>query len=357
MESAEPSTAVPPPIIDISRTPTILHSLPGTENGVAYFGHDAAAQKLVVEQIRDACLRNGFFQIINHGVPVEVLEAVFEQSKDLFNLPIEEKMKYSREENEYGRGYERLRSQNFEKKTEGDLKEGFYLGRPAEPKHFSEALQRFSTGPNVYPPSVPDPEKFKTAMERYHEALTSLSRTLLTILARTLSLPDGWFDAFAQEPIATLRLLHYPPQGPDAPADERGIGAHTDFGGITILMQDDVGGLEVYDRPSKSWMTVTPTPGAFVVNLGNLMMRWTDDRYISNVHRVINQSGKERYSVPFFFSGNPDYLVECIPGCEDPVKGPKYPPVRVQDWMDGRFADTYGGPNANGVKDLVKLKT
>lgn len=137
-----------------------------------------------------------------------------------------------------------------------------------------------------------------------------------------------------------------------------GIGAHTDFGAVTILQQDDVGGLEVYDQATSSWVGVVPTPGAFVVNLGNLMMRWTDDKYISNVHRVINKSGKERYSVPFFFSGNPDYMVECIPGCEDPAKGPKYPPVKVQHWMDGRFADTYGSTTGSQVaKDLVEVKS
>lgn len=118
-------------------------------------------------------------------------------------------------------------------------------------------------------------------------------------------------------------------------------------------MQDEVGGLEVFDHLNKSWVPVIPTADAFVVNLGNLMMRWTDDRYISNLHRVINKSGLERYSVPFFFSGNPDHVVECIPGCEDPVKGPKYAPVRVQDWIVGRFVDTYGGSNGGAMKDPV----
>lgn len=121
-------------------------------------------------------------------------------------------------------------------------------------------------------------------------------------------------------------------------------------------MQDAVGGLEVYDRPTESWIAVQPTPGAFVVNLGNLMMRWTNDRYISNLHRVINKSGRERYSVPFFFSGNPDYMVECIPECADDARGAKYEPVRVKDWMAGRFIDTYGGSGAGATTDLAGLK-
>lgn len=89
-------------------------------------------------------------------------------------------------------------------------------------------------------------------------------------------------------------------------------------------------------------MDVTPVPGAYVVNLGNMMMRWTNDKYLSNLHRVINKSGKERYSIPFFFSGNPDFTVECLPSCVDRGSGPKHPPITVHDWMTGRYADTYG---------------
>lgn len=121
-----------------------------------------------------------------------------------------------------------------------------------------------------------------------------------------------------------------------------GIGAHTDFGAITMLLQDETGGLQVWNNTSSSWADVTPIPGAYVVNLGNMMMRWTNDRYLSNLHRVINKSGKERFSVPFFFSGNPDYVIRCLDSCEDIKEGAKYPPIAVGEWMTGRYADTYG---------------
>lgn len=130
---------------------------------------------------------------------------------------------YTLDQNPYGRGYEHLRAQNFEKKTEGDLKEGYYLGRDAEPNHYSDALQKYLTGPNLYLDLVSDPVQFRTTMDQYHKELTRLSELLLKILARTLSLPESWFDGFVKEPIATLRLLHYPPQPSDASADERGM--------------------------------------------------------------------------------------------------------------------------------------
>ena len=133
-----------------------------------------------------------------------------------------------------------------------------------------------------------------------------------------------------------------------------GIGAHTDFGAVTILLQDMVGGLQVLDRATSDWIDVEPVPGAMVVNLGNLMMRWTNDQYLSNLHRVINKSGKERYSAPFFFEGNPDFLVECFPSCKDPQLGAKYPSVKVEDWIEGRFADTYGSSAGKG-KAIAEL--
>ena len=135
-----------------------------------------------------------------------------------------------------------------------------------------------------------------------------------------------------------------------------GIGAHSDFGAITILLQDSVGGLQVWSRKSNEWVDVVPVPGAVVVNTGNMMMRWTNDRYISNLHRVINTSGTARYSVPFFFDGNADFLVECLESCLEPGEKPKYGPITVNDWMAGRYADTFGGGEVKGKRDLVRLE-
>lgn len=213
--------------------------------------------------------------------------------------------------------------------------------------------QRIHCGQNAYPQEVRDPSAFQRTVDEYHETMTRLAENILRVIAMTLNLDEEYFQAFCTEPAAVLRLLHYPPQAPDASEDERGIGAHTDFGGITLLLQDQVGGLQVFDAATKSWIDVKPTPGALVVNLGNVMMRWSNDRYVSNLHRVINASGRERYSVPFFYSGNPDFVIDCLPGCEDGVKGSKYGPIKVQDWILGRHTNTFR--EAKGLEELSAL--
>ncbi|KAJ5970548.1 uncharacterized protein N7479_000466 [Penicillium vulpinum] len=316
----------------------------------APFYKDSTKEDLI-NQVKQACETFGFFQLINHAIPTDLQDAVLQHSKELFDLPLETKEKYNIATDGFNRGYERLRSQNFEKRTKGDLKEGFYLGKdlPLDDEYVIQ--RRFGQGPNKYPAEVPDAEDFRRIMDEYHDAMIGLSVSIMQVLARTLGLGDDTFGDFCDHPVSILRLLHYPPQEVDTSDVERGIGAHTDFGAITMLLQDDTGGLQVWNNVSSEWVDVTPVPGAYVVNLGNMMMRWTNNRYLSNLHRVINTSGKERFSVPFFFSGNPNYTIRCLPGCEDP-EGAKYPPITVHEWMAGRYADTYGTSEGKAIGEM-----
>ncbi|KAB8255191.1 hypothetical protein BDV32DRAFT_142234 [Aspergillus pseudonomiae] len=318
-----------------------------------FYGPEGAAKEQLINELRQACKEFGFFQLINHTIPARLQESVLQQSKEFFDLPSSIKEIYSQEITGDNRGYERLRAQNFEKRGKGDLKEGFSLGNHIPFDGPQMAAKKFAQGPNKYPLEVSEPAKFRSVMDEYRDAMTSLAKGILKMLARTLQLEETAFDAFCVNPIAILRLLHYPPQDPDNSDIERGIGAHTDFGAITMLLQDATGGLQVWDNALSDWVDVTPVPGAYVVNLGNMMMRWTNDQYLSNLHRVINKSGKERFSVPFFMSGNPDYIVECLPTCTG--EGPKYPPITVEEWMAGRYADTYGTSNGKAMSDLRKV--
>ncbi|KAF3403186.1 Sexual differentiation process protein isp7 [Talaromyces pinophilus] len=319
-----------------------------------FYGPECAAKENLVKELKHACQEYGFFQLVNHTIPSDLQGSILHQSKKFFDLPIEVKEEYSKDIGGFNRGYERLRAQNFEKRTKGDLKEGFYLGKNLPLEDPNVVARKFGQGPNKYPEELDDPAKFRNVADDYHSALTSLAMGILQMLARTLDLEDDAFNEFCQHPVAVLRLLRYPPQEPDASELERGIGAHTDFGAITILLQDTTGGLQVWNNISSEWIDVTAVPGAYVVNLGNMMMRWTNDRYLSTLHRVINKSGKERFSVPFFFSGNPDYMVRCLPSCEDAREGAKYPPITVGEWMAGRYADTYGTSEEKAIGELRK---
>ncbi len=177
-------------------------------------------------------------------------------------------------------------------------------------------------------------------MLAYHRTMLDLATRLMSGLALSLGLAEDAFAEFCRAPVAILRLLHYPPQPPAAPG--RGAGAHTDFGALTILLQDDVGGLEVYDQAAGAWTPAPPVPGAFVVNLGDLTARWTNDRYRSTPHRVVNRSGRRRYSVPFFLSGAPTYEVACLDVCLKPGEAPKYPPITAGAYLQERYRQTYG---------------
>ncbi|PWY65975.1 oxidoreductase [Aspergillus heteromorphus CBS 117.55] len=305
-----------------------------------FYSTDPNNKDLLIQQIRHACERHGFFQLINHQIPSDLLQAILHQSREVFGLPLEAKEKYSIDIEPRKLGYERLRAQNFEKRGLGDLKEGFYFCRDLPPDHPS--IGRFLHGVNKYPTELHDLAAFRRVVGEYQAAMGELARNIMRVIAQSLDLEEHWFDDFCADSANILRLLRYPPQEVDETGVERGIGAHTDFGGITILLQDDTGGLQVWDRESSQWASVVPFPGALVVNLGNLLMRWTNDRYLSNLHRVINTSGRERYSVPFFCTGNLDYTVECIPGCRAETEEAKYPPITVQEWMEKRYADTYG---------------
>ncbi|KAJ6191541.1 hypothetical protein N7519_001562 [Penicillium mononematosum] len=316
-----------------------------------FYANDSTKDDLI-HQIQQACEQFGFFQLINHAIPTELQAAVLQHSSEFFNLPLETKEKYNQASGGFNRGYERLRSQNFEKRTKGDLKEGFYLGKDLPLDDPYVVQRRFGQGPNKYPSEVPDAKGFRRVMDEYHDAMIELAVAIMQVIARTLGLDEDVFGDFCDHPVSILRLLHYPSQEVDASDLERGIGAHTDFGAITMLLQDDTGGLQVWNNLSSEWVDVTPVPGAYVVNLGNMMMRWTNDRYLSNLHRVINTSGKERFSVPFFFSGNPNYTIRCLPGCEDAEEGSRYPPITVHEWMAGRYADTYGTSDGKAIGEL-----
>jgi isopenicillin N synthase-like dioxygenase len=291
---------------------------------------DGPGRAAVACQIAAACQDRGFFYVVGHGVPEPVGEKMFDAARALFDLPEAAKQAVAKAQSAANRGYEPLGGQTLEPGAPPDLKEGFYVGA-------EEPLRGFNRGPNQWPPELP---QLPPLLLDYHRRMLDLAGRLMSGLALSLGLPDTAFADFCRSPVAILRLLHYPPQPPWTPG--RGAGAHTDFGALTILLQDEVGGLEVYDQAAGDWISAPPVPGAFVVNLGDLFPRWTNDLYRSTPHRVVNRSGRRRYSIPFFLSGALTYEVECLPACLAPGERPKHPPTTVEAHLRERYRQTYG---------------
>lgn len=293
----------------------------------------------VAKALREACVAHGFFYCAGHGIPQGLMDAVFAETKRLFALPVEDKLNLEKSKRSTcNRGYEILGGQTLEAGAPPDRKEGYYIGLELTENHPSVKAGRFNRGPNVWPQDLPG---FRPTMVAYYAAMQELGDQLMKGIALSLDLEENYFAGYETEPLSTLRLLHYPPQRPDAPVNEKGAGAHSDWGAITLLMQDDVGGLQVFDKNDGSWIHADPVPGAFVVNLGDAMARWTNDLYKSTLHRVVNASGRERYSVPFFYDGAPDYEVTCIPTCLAPGEEAKYKPTTTEGHLMEMFAKTY----------------
>lgn len=343
--SSKMSSTKTPPVIDFSD----------------YLSGDPSRTKRCADQIGHACRTQGFFQIINHSVPPSLQKQMIEASKEFFALPIEEKKKLDKcketlsrqiflhppirvanphvAQNNHNRGYEVMYGQLFEEGTKPDLKEGYYVAQDLSPDHPQVLSKKFAHGPNIWPESLGS--HFREICMDYLNQVTNLAEQVMQAIAISLGYDEHYFDEFCAEPMAFYKLLHYPPQAPDAHALQRGIGAHRDFGVLTLLLQGDVPGLEVWDDATKSYYTAPPVEGAYVVNLGNLFEQWTNDEYLSNVHRVINRSGVDRYSIPFNYNGNPDFVVKCIESCRDKAEDEKYAPVSVDDYVRRKYKDVY----------------
>ncbi|MBR0556027.1 isopenicillin N synthase family oxygenase [Ciceribacter sp. L1K23] len=296
----------------------------------------------VGDALRQICLDKGFFYCSGHGIPEGLINAVFDEMKAFFSRPEQEKLAVDKTKSFCNRGYEILRGQTLEAGAPPDLKEGYYVGVELAEDDPRVVARRFNRGPNQWPDDQPG---FRPVMMAYFAAMLELGERLMRGMALSLGLPETYFDGYSRDPLGTLRLLHYPPQPPDAAPNEKGAGAHTDFGGLTLLMQDQVGGLQVHDSTTGNWIHADPIPGTYVVNLGDMIARWTNDRYRSTLHRVVNDSGRERYSVPFFFVGNPDHRVECLPNCLQTGETPKYPPTTVEDHLKAMYERTYTPPS------------
>ncbi|KAG7088766.1 hypothetical protein E1B28_012732 [Marasmius oreades] len=306
---------------------------------------DSLKRRALVDQIRDACINVGFFYIKNHKIPEDVITAAVEIGKTFFALPEASKMDLDIRKTPNFKEYTALLGEKTDPngKGKGDLHEGFDLGwEEIDPNGVQKDTSRDDgamSGSNVWP-ELPG---FREIVLAYYHATIQLGRSLFPLFAFALDLPENFFDDKTTKPAAIMRLLHYPSQEPaecDMDGQPIGIGAHTDYECFTILWQDEIGGLQVKNNKG-NWVDAVPIPATVVVNLGDQFARWTNDVFKSTLHRVINKSGKERYSIPLFFGTNYDVMLEPIPSCVSEDFPPKYEVVTAGEYVKSRLEATY----------------
>jgi len=295
----------------------------------ALSGSDREAIAAVASGMLAAAERVGFFYVRNHGVPQSLVERVFELSHRFFALPVE--AKESVRINSLHRGFLAVGEARMYEQARVDLKESFIWGPELGLDDPDVVAGKPLMGANQWPAALPE---LAPALLAYSSAVMDCGRSLLRGIALSLGRdPDFFRDRFAK-PLARCSLIYYPPQPPESGSDQFGVAPHTDYGGLTLLSQDEVGGLQVRARTGE-WVTASPIAGTFVVNIGDLMARWTNDRFVSTPHRVVNSSGRRRYSVGVFFDPAFDTVID--PRDLQPDEPPRYAPVTCGDYILSRF--------------------
>ncbi len=320
------------PVIDISPF------VEGSETG----------KQVVARQIAEACETIGFFAITGHGVAARTVEAVRRVSHDFFSRPVEEKLRAEHPVAGTPRGYRALLGEALARagggEGEPDLKEFYHIGPdgwPDEEYYVSQEGQRYFI-PNLWPEA---PDGFRAAALEYYRAVEVLEGHLLHASATALGLEETFFDDKVDRHVTAMRINYYPAQDNPPEAGQIRAGAHSDYGMMTVLMgEDEPGGLQVRTRDGR-WIDVETRPEFFVINIGDLMMRWTNDRWLSNMHRVVNPPPEiaatvSRISIGYFHQPNYDAVIECLPTCIGPDRPALYPPVRSGDYRDIKYQET-----------------
>jgi isopenicillin N synthase-like dioxygenase len=301
---------------------------------------DSTARHRIAQEVDRACRRIGFLLIANHGVQRRLVDDAQGVSMEFFARPMEEKDRARPSDAAVPRGYHAFASGNLAKtyglEAPPDLREQFFIGPLAPgPKRFSNLPQaRIFYAENIWPEH---PAGFRTVFEDCCRAMEDLAARLMRIFAVALDLPDRYFDDKIDHHFNTCPTNHYPVVDDPEPGQLR-AGEHTDFGSLTILSFNDApGGLQVR-MPDDTWFDVKARPGELVVNIGDMMARWTNDRWKSTVHRVVNPPNAgpavaRRQSIGYFLHPNFDTRVECLSTCRDSGNPPRYAPIMAGEHM------------------------
>lgn len=302
------------PILDVSR----------------YFAGDTQDLERLGRELRYAFEHVGFYYLRGHGVPQWLIDATFAAAERFHAQPMERKLALRINEHNIGympMGGSLARSSTVNNNTRPSVNEALFFRRERTPDDPDVIAGTRFRGLNQWPTDL---HGFRDTVLGYMRAMETMGQRMVRVYARALDLPADYFDPMFAEPNMIQRLTHYPPQ--DAYEDnEFSIAPHTDSGFATFLAPSAVPGLSIR-LPDLTWVDAPSIPGAFVVNGGDLLKRWTNDRFLSTPHRVINVSGFHRYAIPYFFDAHPDTSIACLPTCQSADNPAKYPPITYHDY-------------------------
>jgi isopenicillin N synthase-like dioxygenase len=315
-----------------------------------FLAGEAGALDRLGRQLYKASTEVGFYYVKNHGIAQDLIGCTFREAKRFHDLPLDEKRKIKVDANKIGYfevGSSVTKHSDLAKNAKPNLYAAFCMRRelaPDDPDILAGVPYRAL---NRWPENLPG---FRENMVAYGEAMEALGMRMLPILARALDLPADYFAASFEKPLVNLQLNYYPPQ-PHFYDDQYGIAPHTDRGFITILSQAQVPGLEIRTVDGR-WVVAPVLPGHFLINTGDLLRHWTNDIFLSTPHRVVNLSGGERFSIPFFFKPDLPTRVECIPTCQSAERPAKYSPTTVLEFYDSFVKSNY--PDVVAAQSKVK---
>ncbi|WP_244931882.1 2-oxoglutarate and iron-dependent oxygenase domain-containing protein [Nocardioides sp. W7] len=302
----------------------------------------------------DAARTVGFVQILGHGIPTDVTDAFAAALDEFFGLPLEVKKGY-RTPPEVNRGYAPPKTESLSlslglapSNRMHDFFEAFNIGA-ARSDYPELDLPLPDYAENVWPSEAPG---FPAAVAAYYHHAARVARAMTTMFAEALDLPAGFFEAFTDHSLDVLRMNNYalPPGEVTLDGDLTGMGEHTDYGIVTVLWADQVAGLQVLGRDG-AWHDVMPADGALLINLGDLMARWTNDRWMSTLHRVkppvVDGAIQRRRSAAFFHDGDVDAVIETMATCVG--AGSSYPPITVGEHIAAKLAGSRAGVANTGA--------
>jgi len=302
-------------------------------------GDSLAARAAVANEVRDACINIGFFYIVGHNFSAAQMEDSLAQGRSFFALPLEKKLKFSAKNNSENLGFIQVGGLNPTPDAvhQADQKERFYFTRDLAIGESFDDLN--PAGKSQFPRSDTLP-RFAEALKTDTAKKVKLAKILCRAFSLSLDLPEDFLEDYHDRMSCIHTFNYYPPLEPTLADKLWGFSPHTDYGSFTILNQDDSGGLQARNA-AEQWIDVPPIPGAFVINIGDLMARWTNDIYVSTLHRVTNRSRDPRLSLAFFATPNSRAAINVLPTCTSAARPPRYQEVVAGEYIKVLVAAVY----------------